>query len=89
MAASGWKYRWERRVLDVPSIAFSFVMGDFVVERRRSGDTELVVAFNRHTAWRQTARERERGPGDPGPLTAVPRGDCSGPIRWSSFTSSR
>jgi len=54
------KYRWERRVLDLPSIAFSFVMGDFLVERRRSGDTELVVAFNRHTAWRQTARERER-----------------------------
>ena len=54
------KYRWERRVLDLPSIAFSFVLGDFVVERRRSGGTELVVAFNRHSAWRQTARERER-----------------------------
>ena len=37
----------ERRRLDVPSIAFSFAVGNFVVERRQVGDTALTVAFSR------------------------------------------
>ncbi len=39
--------RWQRRVLDEPAIAFSFVMGRFVIERAQAGHVELEVAFNR------------------------------------------
>ena len=39
--------RWQRRVLDVPSIAFSFVMGRFEIERAQAGHVELEVGFNR------------------------------------------
>jgi len=39
--------RWQRRVLDEPSIAFSFVMGRFEIDRARAGHVELEVAFNR------------------------------------------
>jgi hypothetical protein len=54
------KYRWERRTLEIPSISVSFVMGDFLVERRRSGDVELTLAFNRSSPVRLTERIRER-----------------------------
>jgi hypothetical protein len=46
------RYRWERRILDVPSIAFSFVMGEFTVDRERVGDVDIEVAFNRSTPFR-------------------------------------
>ena len=39
--------RWQRRVLDEPSIAFSFVMGRFEITRAQAGHVELEVAFNR------------------------------------------
>jgi tetratricopeptide (TPR) repeat protein len=54
------KYLWERRVLEEPSLAFSFVLGDFIVERRQSDDVELVVAFNRYNEWRATDESRRR-----------------------------
>ena len=38
---------WERRRLDQPSIAFSFVVGDFIIERTKVGHVEVTVAFNR------------------------------------------
>jgi len=41
------RLRWQRRVLDEPSIAFSFVMGRFEIERAKAGHVELEVAFNR------------------------------------------
>jgi len=54
------RYRWERRILDIPSISFSFVMGDFLVERHQSGHVELTMAFNRGAPIRLTERIRER-----------------------------
>lgn len=39
--------RWERRRLDTAAIAFSFALGEFVVDERIVGDTRLRVAFNR------------------------------------------
>jgi len=40
-------FRWERRRLDVPAIAVSFVLGEFLVETARVGHVDLTVAFNR------------------------------------------
>jgi hypothetical protein len=53
-------FRWERRVLDQPALAFSFALGEFLIERRQSGRVELVMAFNRHTQWRTTPELRAR-----------------------------
>ncbi len=41
------RYRWERRRIDRPAIAASFVLGDLRVERRRIGETELTIGFDR------------------------------------------
>jgi hypothetical protein len=41
------KYRWERRVIDIPTIAFSFVFGKFDVVRRQIGPVELTLALSR------------------------------------------
>jgi hypothetical protein len=38
---------WERRVLDVPGLAFSFEVGSFDVLTDRSGETELTFAFGK------------------------------------------
>jgi len=38
-------YRWERRALDVPSIAFSFMLGEFDVETTRVGHVDVALAF--------------------------------------------
>ncbi|HKQ60409.1 MAG TPA: M1 family aminopeptidase [Candidatus Polarisedimenticolaceae bacterium] len=38
---------WERRVLDVPAIAFSFEIGDFDVVQDRVGHVELTFGFSR------------------------------------------
>lgn len=38
---------WERRVLDVPGLAFSFEVGRFDVLTDRYGDTELTFAFGK------------------------------------------
>jgi len=46
------KYLWERRTLDLPAIAFSFALGDYLVERARSGDTEITLAFSRASGVR-------------------------------------
>jgi hypothetical protein len=40
-------YRWERRRLDLPGIAFSFAVGNYVVERARSGNIEITMAVGR------------------------------------------
>ena len=39
-------YRWERRRLDQPSIAFSFVLGDYLIDRKRFGHIDVTAAFN-------------------------------------------
>jgi tetratricopeptide (TPR) repeat protein len=54
------RYRWERRLLELPSIAASFVLGDFLVERRQCGHIELTMAFDRGTPIRLTERIRTR-----------------------------
>jgi tetratricopeptide (TPR) repeat protein len=41
------RYRWERRRLEIPSVAFSFVLGDFIIDKRQVGHVELTAAFNR------------------------------------------
>lgn len=46
------RYRWERRVLDMPSIAFSFVMGRFSVDRARIGNVDVEIAFGRSSPHR-------------------------------------
>ncbi len=52
------RFRWQRRVLDEPAIAFSFVMGRFEIERARAGHVELEIAFNRSGPHRLTAGVR-------------------------------
>lgn len=49
-------YRWERRALDVPSIAFSFMLGGFLVERQRVGHVDVSLAFA-HDAKNKPTRE--------------------------------
>ena len=56
----GGGYRWERRRLDMPSIAFSFVLGDFVVDRATIGHVDLTVAFNRKVRAKITPELRRR-----------------------------
>ncbi|HXV76722.1 MAG TPA: M1 family aminopeptidase, partial [Candidatus Polarisedimenticolaceae bacterium] len=48
LVASGedGRYRWERRVLDVPSIAFTFVVGKYEISERQIDDTRLRLAFS-------------------------------------------
>jgi len=55
---SNRKQRWQRRRLDQPSIAFSFVIGDFVVDRIQAGHVEITVAFNRASSVRLTEATR-------------------------------
>jgi hypothetical protein len=52
------RYLWERRRLDVPGIAFSFAVGSFIVERGRSGDTDITMAFGRETRARNSPELR-------------------------------
>ena len=47
-------YIRERRRLELPSIAFSFAVGRYIVERRQVGDTEVVVAFTDRGSLRTT-----------------------------------
>jgi hypothetical protein len=54
------RYRWERRLLELPSIAASFVLGDFLIENRQCGHIELTMAFDRGTPIRLTERIRTR-----------------------------
>jgi hypothetical protein len=48
----------ERRRLDLPSIAFSFAVGDFVIERKQVGDTTVTVAFSRRGKARPSPEVR-------------------------------
>ena len=48
----------ERRRLDLPSIAFSFAVGNFVIERRQVGDTAVAVAFRRRGKVRPSPEVR-------------------------------
>ncbi len=48
----------ERRRLDLPSIAFSFAVGNFVIERRQVGDTAVAVAFSRRGRVRPSPEAR-------------------------------
>ncbi|HEX7181859.1 MAG TPA: M1 family aminopeptidase [Thermoanaerobaculia bacterium] len=41
--------RWERRVLDVPSLGFSFEIGRFEVERAKAGHVDVTFAFGSGT----------------------------------------
>jgi hypothetical protein len=52
------RYLWERRRLDVPGIAFSFAVGDYIVEHGRSGDTDITMAFGRETRARNAPELR-------------------------------
>ncbi len=45
---------WERRKLDIPSIAFSFVVGDLHIETRRIGHVDVKVGFAKSTPRRLT-----------------------------------
>ena len=44
--------RWERRTLDIPSIAFSFVVGDLHMQKRRIGHVDVTVGFAKSTPRR-------------------------------------
>ena len=54
------RYRWERRALDIPAIAFSFVMGRFDVREFEAGDVKVRVAFRR-TSVARTPRAVQAG----------------------------
>jgi len=45
-------YRWERRELEIPSIAFSFVVGRFDVRAFDAGDVKVRLAFRRTASTR-------------------------------------
>jgi hypothetical protein len=53
------RYRWQRRVLDIPSIAFSFVVGKYDIVERQIDDTRLRLAFSR-SVGKPTPTVRER-----------------------------
>jgi hypothetical protein len=46
------RYLWERRKLDVPAIAYSFVLGDFDIQQVDAGHVKLTVGFNRTSSAR-------------------------------------
>jgi hypothetical protein len=50
------RYRWERRRIDQPATAASFVLGDLRVDSRRIGETALRAGFDRAAS----AADRER-----------------------------
>ncbi len=52
------RYRWQRRTLDQPSTAFSFVIGHFDVRRDTVGDVALTTAFPEVTPSRLTPEMR-------------------------------
>ena len=54
------RYAWERRRLDLPAIAFSFVMGQFEVEHRRMGHVDVTMAFHKSPTVRPRAQLRDR-----------------------------
>lgn len=50
--------RWERRRIDVPGIAASFEIGEFLVQRYRVGHIDVRLAFDRVTAIRMSPAQR-------------------------------
>jgi tetratricopeptide (TPR) repeat protein len=52
------RYRWERKRLDRPAIAFSFVLGEFDIDRTEVDGVELVLAWNRGPERQPTTGER-------------------------------
>ncbi len=53
-------FRWERRALDIPSIAFSFMVGDFLIERQRVGHVDVSLAFAHDAKHKPTRELREQ-----------------------------
>ncbi len=51
-------YAWERRRIDVPSIAFSFVLGDYIIDQTKVGDVNLTMAFSKASRVRLTPELR-------------------------------
>ena len=52
-------YRWERRVIDRPAIASSFVLGRFDVAERQAGHVRVTLAFDR-ASGQPSDKARER-----------------------------
>ena len=50
--------RWERRTIDRPALAFSFAVGDFVVDRASAGEVEITLALGRGSEVRITPELR-------------------------------
>jgi hypothetical protein len=53
------RYRWARYTLDRPSMAFSFTLGNFIVERGQGGGVNVTMAFS-PTDWKLTPDLRRR-----------------------------
>lgn len=51
--------RWERRVLNVPSLGFSFEIGHFKVETARAGHVEVTLAFSSGTSLTRRGTQEE------------------------------
>lgn len=49
--------RRERRVLDVPTVGFSFSLGRYDTERIRAGDLTVHIAFDKRIPWREDFRK--------------------------------
>lgn len=53
------RYRWERRRFDMKTTAFSFVLGEFLIEKRKFDHVEVTMAFSRAAPSRLTEAIRE------------------------------
>ena len=53
------RYEWERRVIDLPAIASSFVLGRFDVAERQAGHVRVTLAFDR-ASGPPSAKARDR-----------------------------
>lgn len=54
------RFRWQRRRLDKPSIAFSFALGRFEVVREQVGHVEVSIGFNHSAPRRLSATVRDQ-----------------------------
>lgn len=52
--------RWEHRIMETPSIAMSFQLGDYDLLTRKVGHVDLTLAFNRSSSKWMSDKDRDR-----------------------------
>ena len=58
-SGSEGKLRWERRELEIPTIAFSFEIGAFDIQTVTAGDVVITVAFSKTTGGSRKGAKQE------------------------------